>query len=237
MTSPLLELSGVSKRYWRGERPVEVLKDISLVLEAGELGAVVADRCSGKSTLLEIAAGLQAPDSGRVLLDGQDLAQTPALSRIAIATRQVPDAHGVGVRDWVALAMLGQLGFRKARRRASDALQRVGLGHIGQAQWDELSDGERTLATIAHAVVREPRLLLIDDLIAGLDLVERDVVTSLLHSLVEDVDMAILMTVSQSSEAVGARPILSLAGGVLLGGRRPRTNSPVVEFPKRRVSG
>jgi ABC-type multidrug transport system ATPase subunit len=237
MTSPLLVLDRVSKRYWRGGRPIDVLKDVSLLLEPGEFAAVVADRGAGKSTLLEVAAGLQVPDSGRVLLDGRDLLETSALSQIAIATRQARDVHGVAVRDWVAMAVLDQLGLRAARRRANDVLQRVGLGQIGQAPWGELSDGERTLATIAHAVTRTPRLLLIDDLTAGLDLLERDVIKKLLRSLVDDLDMAILMTAAQPSQTVGARPILSLAGGTLVGGRRPRSSSPVVEFPKRHGLG
>jgi ABC-type multidrug transport system ATPase subunit len=234
MTS-LLVLEGVSKRYWRGDRPTDVLKDVSLLLDFGDFAAVVADRRAGKSTLLEIAAGLQAPDSGRVLLEGRELVGSSALSRIAVATRQAPDVHGFSVRDWVAMAVLDHLSLRAARRRANDVLQRVGLGQIGPAPWGELSHGERTLATIAHAVVRTPRLLLIDDLIAGLDLVERDVIKKLLRSLVDDLDMAILMTVSQSSETVGARPIFSLAGGTLVGGRRP--GGSVVEFPKRHGLG
>lgn len=237
MTPSLLVLDGVSKRYWRGDRPVDVLRDVSLVLEPREFAAVVADRGAGKSTLLEIAAGLQTPDSGRVLLDGRDLLDSSTLSRIAIATRQVSDVHGVTVRDWVAMSVLDQLNLRAARRRAHDVLQRVGLGQIGRASWNELSDGERTLATVAHAVARTPRLLLIDDLTAGLDLVERDVIKKLLRSLVDEAGMATLMTVSQSSETVGARPILSLAGGTLVGGRRSGSYSPVIKFPKRHGTG
>ncbi len=237
MTPPRLVLDGVGKRAWRGGRPTDVLKDVSLVLEAGEFAAVVADRGAGKSTLLELAAGLQMPDRGSVLLDGHDPAGGSALARVAIATREAPDAHGVAVRDWVAMAVLDQLNLRAARQRAGDVLQRVGLGQVGLASWAALSDGERTLATIAHAVARVPRLLLIDDLVAGLDLVERDIVGTLLRSLVDDMDVAILMTVSQSSETVGARPILSLAGGTLVGGRRPRSERPVVAFPRRRRAG
>jgi ABC-type multidrug transport system ATPase subunit len=237
VTSPLLVLDGVSKRYWRGGRPIDVLRDVSLVLDAGEFAAVVADRRGGKSTLLEIVAGLQAPDRGRVLLDGRDLAESSALSRITIATRQAPEVPGLAIRDWVAMAVLGDLGRRTARRRAGDMLDRVGLGAIDAAPWADLSDGERTLATIAHAVVRTPRLLLIDDLIAGLDLVERDVIKKLLRSLVDDLGLTILMTASQSSEAVGARPILSLAGGTLVGGSRSRSEGRVMEFPKRYRTG
>lgn len=237
MSSPLLILDDVSKRYWRGDRPIDVLRNVSLVLNPGEFAAVVADRRAGKSTLLEISAGLQAPDNGRVLLDGRELAGSSALSRVALARQQAPDVPGAPIRDWVAMAVLDQVGLQAARRRANDVLARVGLAQIGAAPWAELSDGERTLATIAHAVARAPRLLLIDDLIAGLDLVERGVIKKLLRSLVDEMDMAILMAASQSSETVGARPLLSLAGGTLVGGRRSQSNSPVIEFPKRYRTG
>lgn len=233
---PALTLESVSKRHWRGARPVDVLRDVSLDLEPGELAAVWGPRGAGKSTLLEIACGRQAPDAGRVFLDGRDLADEPSLAQISVATREGPASRDLPISDWVAMALIDRASSGRARRRAHQVLERVGVGDVSGEPWVNLSDGERTLTSIAHAVIREPRVLLVDDLTAGLDLVERLEVLALLQSLAEQSGIAVLVTASDVAEVQGARPIWALGGGELVGGR-PRTRGTIVDFPVRNVPG
>jgi putative ABC transport system ATP-binding protein len=240
--APLLAFSGVSKRHWRGHRPIDVLADVSLDLHAGELGAVWGPRGAGKTTLVELAAGLVRPDAGAVLIDGQDVAtmsrrKAGALLHrdIGVATGDGPATRELSVRHWVALALLDRVGWRAGLRRAQTALERVGAGDAAGAAWHELSDGERTLASIARAVVREPRLLLVDDPSAGLGLLERGEVGVLLRSLAEEAGVAVLVTASELGEVQGAHSLWSLAGGRLVGGRS-RTTGTVVPFPGRGAS-
>lgn len=249
--APLLSLESVGKGYWRGPRPVEILTDVSLDLSAGELAAVWGPRSAGKTTLLELAAGLQEPDAGRVLFDGQDLARMTSRQRsallhgpVGIAPRNGPASRELPVDRWISLVLLDRFGWRDGLRRAHRALERVGAGDIAGEPWSVLSDGERTLASIARAVVREPRLLLVDDPSAGLGLLERGEVTALLRSLADDAGVAVLMTAAEVTEIQGARTIWSLGGGRLVGapsalpGDVPKPSSgTVVDFPTRGASG
>jgi putative ABC transport system ATP-binding protein len=232
----LLAFDAVSKRHWRGRRAVTVLDGGSLELSAGELGAVWGGRGAGKTTLVELAAGLQAPDAGHIFFDGRDVAQ---LSRrevsellhvqIGIATRSGPVSHTLAAREWVAMPIMDRLAARDATRRAQLALERVGAGDVGAEPWRNLSDGERTLVAIARAMVRAPRLLLVDDPSTGLGLLERGEVVALLRSIAEQARIAVLMTASDLAEVQGASVIWSLAGGRLTG--RRTEGATVVPFP------
>lgn len=236
MSAPVLALESVSKQLWRGPRPIDVLREVSLDLEAGELAAVWGPRGSGKSTLLEVAAGINPPDAGRVLLDGRDLADEPFLAEIGIATREGPSDPDLPIGAWLELALIDRVSSRQARRRAHRILERLGIEDLDGTPWTHLSDGERTLASIAHAVVREPRVLLVDDLTAGLDLLERLEVIAVLRSLADQAGVAVLITASDVGEVQGARPIWAIGGGRLIGGR-PKTTGTVVDFPVRDGSG
>lgn len=236
--SALLHLESVSKRHWRGHRALDVLVDGDLELDAGQIGAVWGGRGAGKTTLLELAAGLQEPDSGRVLFDGRDIAQlsrreTGALlhTSIGVATRVGPSSRELSVKDWTAMALLDRVSWREGQRRAHRVLERVGAAEIVDERWDDLSDGERTLASIARAIVREPRLLLVDDPSAGLGLLQRGEIMALLRSIAEDAGISVLMTAAEATEIQGAQLIWSLAGGRLTGGS-PRV-ATVVDFPVR----
>ncbi|MET0601782.1 MAG: ATP-binding cassette domain-containing protein [Baekduia sp.] len=242
MTMPLLAFDAVSKRHWRGRRAVTVLNDGSLELSAGELGAVWGGRGTGKTTLVELAAGLQAPDAGRILFDGRDVAQLSrrAVSellhvQVGIATRTGPVSHTLAARDWVAMPVMDRLAAREATRRAQLALERVGAQDVGAEPWRNLSDGERTLVAIARAMVRAPRLLLVDDPSTGLGLLERGEVVALLRSIAEQAGVAVLMTASDLTEVSGADAIWSLAGGRLTG-RRAEAGT-VVPFPGAAAHG
>lgn len=238
----LLSLESVGKGFWRGHRPVEVLDDASLELAPGELAAVWGTRSAGKTTLLELAAGLQDPDTGRVCFDGHDLAQMPSAQRsrllhreIGIATRNGPASRELPIDRWISLPLLDGIGWRDGLRLAHQVLDRVGASEVAGECWHDLSDGERTLTSIARAIIREPRLLLVDDIAAGLGLLGRGEITALLRSLADDAGVAVLMTATEVTEVQGVRTIWSLAGGRLVGrAARPSDDAAatVIEFPR-----
>jgi ABC-type lipoprotein export system ATPase subunit len=240
--SVILAFDAVSKRHWRGRRPVTVLEQSSLELEAGELGAVWGGRGAGKTTLIELAAGLQDPDAGRILFDGRDIA---LLSRrqigellheqIGIATRTGPASQALAVREWVSMAIMDRLPTREATRRTQLVLERVGAGEVAGEPWRDLSDGERTLVSIARAMVRAPRLVLVDDPSAGLGLLERGAIVGLLRSIAEDAGVSVLMTAGDLTDVQGAAVTWSLAAGRLAG--RRAEGATIVPFPAVTVPG
>jgi putative ABC transport system ATP-binding protein len=234
----LLSLRGVGKHYWRGERRVSVLENVSLTIDAGELVVVWGQHNSGKTTLLKLAAGLEKPSEGTVSFGGHDLGTASAseLARlrrgsIAWAKPTGPESPDLRVRDYVALPLLRRYRYRDARRHAIDALERVGVAGCAMEVWRNLSDSERALVAIAHALIRSPRILLIDDQTANLDYLQREDVMQLLREAAEE-GMGVLATVPDMTEMVHAHTIRSLSGGRLLApADRPDGGGNVIDFP------
>ena len=235
----LLALERVSKSHWRGRHELVVLDEVSLEVEPGELVAVFGQRAAGKSTLLRIAAGIERPDSGCVRFEGAELGAgrfrrlTGIHARIGWVGRQAPFASGMRMLDHVALPLLRAVTADAAERSATRALKRVGAGDLANARWHELSDAERTLVTIAHAIVRDPKLLLADDPTSGLGIEERETILGLLRSIAEERGMAVLATVPEIPDALRSHRVMSLGDGELIQATR-RTTGEVIAFPQRR---
>jgi ABC-type lipoprotein export system ATPase subunit len=229
----------VCKSYWRGAHETVVLADVSLEVCAGEFVAVWGQRGAGKTTLAMVAAGLETPERGRVSFAGRDLAEAPRGREphlhqgIGWVQRMGPQSGDFQmVIDYVALPLLGKDSPRNARRRASAMLKRLGVADCGGERWESLTDGERTLVAVAHALVREPELLVADDPTANLNVLQREEVTGLLRRAADEEGLGILITVPDMPEAAYADRIGSLSDGRLTVSREPsedRVN--VVDFP------
>jgi ABC-type lipoprotein export system ATPase subunit len=237
-----LELDRISKSYWRGPHETAVLKQISLSVYAGECVAVWGQRGSGKTTLLKVAAGLEAPDDGVVSFKDQDLRRSSRAGLVRLlreeigwARRTGPESDELEMLDYVALPLLKQQALRRARRRSAAALARVGVAECAKGRWEDLTDGERTLVSIAHAMVRQPSLLVVDDPTANLDVLQREEVMGLLRSTAEKDWIGVLITVPDMPSMVHAHRIGSLSDGRLLvpSGMSPERDN-VVELPVRR---
>jgi ABC-type cobalamin/Fe3+-siderophores transport system ATPase subunit len=240
--SALLSLEGVGKRYRRGELSHWLMRRVSLQIAAGEVVSVVAMRSQGKTTLLRIAAGMVAPDEGRVLLGQGDLEGLSDHAHARLLREQIGLAGrlgpGIGVRmlDYVAmrLAIGGRSRRREVRSLALEALERVGMEHSAERHWEDLSDWERALVEIAQAIAGAPRLLLIDDVIDGLGMRETDELTRLVRALAEDFGMGVLMAVSDPEAALCSHRVLSLADGRLapMSGASAQSFENVIDFPR-----
>jgi ABC-type lipoprotein export system ATPase subunit len=236
----LLSLRAVGKSYWRGDSEVRVLTEVSLDVAPGELVAVWGTRGSGKTTLLKLAARLERPDCGTVCFNGGDLALFSEAQHSRLMLERIGWVRRTGPRsdlrmlDYVALPLLAEHGRRQAYSRAGEALERVGVSEHASQRWDSLCDGERALVGIAHGIARAPRLLLVDDPTANLDVFERERVTELLRSLTEEEAIAVLMTVPDMAAAMRAHRIASLGGGRLTRAPEP-SELPEVEGEPGRV--
>lgn len=233
----LLELDQVSKRFQRGARNIEVLRDVTLELHEREVIAVWGPGRSGRSTLLRLAGGIEAPDEGCVRFRGRQLtlgggAMTGGIAYCQTALRSI---EGQVVLDDLIAAQLA-LGVRPtaARKRAWGALERVGAQSCEGRRPFELDRAEEVRVAIARGLLQEPSLLLIDEPTKGVVPLERERILKFLHSLTDD-GIAVLMTLDRGVGLFGADRPLSLAEGRLRGHVAPEL-APVVELPLR-VSG
>ena len=231
----LLELDRVSRRYRLDKREHLVLREVSLELEAGELVVVWGMRRSGRSTLLRVAAGIEPPDAGVVRFSGLDLADSDGYalgSGIGYCRRIGGDTGARCVLDELVVAQLARGVPRSpARDRALSALDRVGAERFSSHALRELDSSEEVRVMIARALVLRPALLVLDEPTAGVELLARDCILSLLRSLADE-GFAVLISTGEATNLAGADRALSLAGGELRGSSTPEL-APVLPLRRR----
>jgi ABC-type lipoprotein export system ATPase subunit len=228
----LLSVEHVTKRYRRGRLERVAVRDVSLDIEPGELVAVWGARFSGRSTLLRVAAGIELPEEGRVTFEGRDLAQ----SRNSLLGRRIGYCqttlasmqHGL-VIEHVAAGLLAQRALPKqARRRGQELLLRVGAERCARLACHELAGAEVVRVAIASALATAPALLVIDEPTAGVDLLERDPLLSLLRAIANE-GTAVLMSTGDAQGLSGVDRALSIDAGELRGEVR-RARAEVVQL-------
>ena len=193
----LLSLTHVTKRYVDGRRETLVLDDVSLQIDEGDFVGMWGPKRSGKSTLLRVMAGIERPDSGEVSFLDRDLPSMSARKRsrllrrggIALASSNWQTQVARPVVELVALAGGGDgTPMRDARASAREVLARVQATDCADVRTDRLTLGERLRVALAMALVREPRLLLVDEPAVLPSPIESDELYGLLRSLGEDQD-------------------------------------------------
>jgi zinc/manganese transport system ATP-binding protein len=203
--TPLLTLDGVGVRL--GGR--QVLSDVSFSLAAGEFTGIIGPNGAGKTTLLRVILGLAEPSGGRVLVGGEPL-DHKSKARIGYVPQKLvidPDMP-LRARDVVSLGLDGhKLGFRFPSRQRRDlvdqALGDVGAAGYADARVGELSGGEQQRVLIAHALISRPRLLLLDEPLANLDLRSEQEIVAVLGKLARAHEIAVLLSAHDMNPLLG----------------------------------
>ncbi|HKN53457.1 MAG TPA: ABC transporter ATP-binding protein [Amycolatopsis sp.] len=186
----VLQLRDVSKVYGEGAAEVHALHHIDLVVDAGELVAVMGPSGSGKSTLLTIAGSLEQPTSGEVFIGGAPLSGMTRNERACLRRRAVGYVFqdfnllaGLTAAENVSLPLeLDGTPAKAARIRGLHALEELGMGERAGRFPDELSGGERQRVAIARAVVGDRNLLLADEPSGALDSANGEAVIRLIRT-------------------------------------------------------
>jgi len=149
----------------------QVLRDIDLVIEPGEFFALLGPSGSGKSTLLRVIAGFAFPQSGRVLVDGQDISRIPPWERnIGMVFQNYALWPHMTVWQNVAFGLEERkLSRAEIERRTADALDLVGLRELAARRPSQLSGGQQQRIALARTIAIEPKVLLLDEPLSNLD--------------------------------------------------------------------
>ncbi len=230
---PLLEAIDVRKTYHKGATQVPVLRGVDFSVESGELVAITGQSGSGKSTLLHLLATLDRPDSGEVRYNGsridnlhswgRDRFRNHEVGMIFQAYHLLPELSALENVLTPVMLRYGIAGYwrRRAefRKRATELLERVGLGHRATHQPRELSGGEMQRTAIARALMAEPRLLLADEPTGNLDHATGQGVLKILRDLNQETGLTVILVTHDGEVAAAADRTVSLVDGRVADGR------------------
>ncbi|HZB52325.1 MAG TPA: ABC transporter ATP-binding protein, partial [Reyranella sp.] len=227
---PIVSIEGVSKHFGA----ITAVAGVDLDIRRGELFALLGGSGCGKTTLLRMIAGFETPDTGRILIDGQDMTGVPPHRRPVNMMFQsyalfphmdVATNVGYGLRR-------DGLPANEIARRVGEALDQVRLGDHGKRRPAQLSGGQRQRVALARALIKRPKLLLLDEPLAALDRKLREGTRFELVRLQEQLGLTFVMVTHDQEEA------MSMAGrlAVMNEGRIVQVGTPheVYEHPRSR---
>ena len=221
---PIMHATDLSRRYRQGDVTLSVLTGVNLSIEAGEKVAIVGVSGSGKTTLLNLLGGLDDADRGEVFLAEKSWHDLGPSERAAWRNQHVGFVyqfhHLLGefsALENVAMPLLiGSCSPTEARCRATQLLERVGLGDRLHHQPAELSGGERQRVAVARALVTEPSVVLMDEPTGNLDPHTAGAILNLLIELNESLNISFILVTHDPVIAAQMDRTLTLTDGLLV---------------------
>jgi len=197
-----LQLESLTKRY--GEDAPPAVNDVTLEIAAGEFMTLLGPSGSGKTTTLNIVAGFVTQSSGRVLIDGADIAALPPYRRnLGFVFQSYALFPHMTVAQNIAYPLARrQVPKAEARRRVAEIMDLVQLGHLAARKPAELSGGQQQRVALARALVFRPRALLLDEPLAALDRQLRESLQDELRRLHRELGVTVVLVTHDQQEAL-----------------------------------
>ena len=224
----LLAVCNVTKSFRQGNAPVEALRDVSLSIAAGEFLSVMGPSGCGKSTLLHVIAGLTLPDSGRVLIEGQDLAALSdrALTqfrrrRLGLVFQAFNLIPTLTAEENIMLPLLAAGDSRRIQGQLEPLLERLHIAHRRRHRPDALSGGEQQRVAIARALISDPAIVLADEPTGSLDSGSGQDLCQLLAELCRECQRTMIVVTHEPAVAAWAQRVVVMKDGRITAGFTP----------------
>ncbi|AZM75878.1 ABC transporter ATP-binding protein [Streptomyces sp. KPB2] len=217
----MYELSGVTKHYTRGKATVHALDGVDLTIADGDRLVIQGPTGGGKSTLLQMLGALDRPSSGRIVLDGTDLATLPEARLTRVRSESIGFVFQsfnliptLTAQENVETALVPLCVKAKERReKAAEALASVGLGERLGHLPGEMSGGQQQRVAIARALVKQPKVLLADEPTGNLDESTRDEIMDVLDRMWKELGLTFVMVTHDSAIARKAPRVATIRKG------------------------
>ncbi|MCI1975310.1 MAG: ABC transporter ATP-binding protein [Limosilactobacillus sp.] len=218
-----IKLENVNKSFGKGVGKVHVLKDVNFTANLGELCLVLGPSGSGKSTFLTIAGGLQTPDSGKVIIDGQDFLNLPSkkrdqfrLNKIGFVLQSYNLLPYLTIADQFKLVQQVKAKGNLNQEELQKLLRELGIEKLLKQYPAELSGGQNQRVAIARALYTEPQIVLADEPTSALDSERVEMVGRLLKKLAVKRNKAVIVVTHDLRLKQFADKIYQLNDGKLL---------------------
>lgn len=220
----LIQVENLTKIYGKGETAVTALDNVSLSVEAGEFLAVMGPSGCGKSTLLYLIGGLDRPSGGQVIIKDQDLNKLSDDALTRLRRREIGFVFQfynlipvlTATENAAMPILLDGARTSKAKAKAREWLEKVGLGDRLNNRPDQLSGGQQQRVAVARALVAEPELILADEPTGNLDTHSSEEIADLLRQVANQWGRAVVMVTHDPVVAAHADRILFLKDGIIV---------------------
>jgi len=220
---PLVQLEKVSRIYQQGKLEVRAVSDLSIQLAAGEFSVLCGPSGSGKTTILNMIGALDEPSTGRVLLEGRDLASLGRSELARLRCRRIgfvfqsynliPVLTAYENAEFVLT--LQNVPVQERRERVMAVLSDVGMAELADRRPDELSGGQQQRIAIARAIVPQPAIVLADEPTANVDSATADAILDLMEHLNRSQGVTFLFSTHDQRVMARARRLIHLLDGRL----------------------
>ncbi|SDJ87070.1 ABC transporter ATP-binding protein [Alkalibacterium thalassium] len=234
----MIEITDIEKIYKMGGETVRALDKVSLKIQEGEFTSIMGPSGSGKSTLMNILGLLDRFDNGRYLLNGTDVSDLSDAELAGIRNKEIGFVFQsfnlmarMNVLENVMLPLVyGKVPYKERRRRATEALEKVGLGNRLEHLTNEISGGQKQRVAIARAIVNEPSVLMADEPTGNLDSKTTEDIMRIFQELNEE-GTTIVMVTHEPEMAEYTKRIVHFRDGVM---KKDEQLTPK-QIPKREV--
>jgi len=219
--SSLIKLENVYKTYQTGDNRIDVLRDIDLIIERGEMAAVIGASGSGKSTLMNIIGFLDRCTTGRYVFDGKDVSDLSDDELALIRNHKVGFVfqsffllpRSSALQNVMLPLFYRGLESEAAREAALDIMNKVGVAHLAHHHPNQLSGGQQQRVAIARALVGNPDIILADEPTGALDSQTSDDVMKLFEALNQEEGRTILIITHDNAVSERCQRVLVMKDG------------------------